>query len=288
MKTAIVTDSTAYLSQAECRKYHIRVVPIPVIIDGRSYNEGVDIDNQTFYRKLNVARQLPSTSQPPLGEMIKTYRNLAHAGYDTVISIHLASTISGLYKQLTQIAPAFRNIRVIPYDSKITVRLMGYLTMVAGKMALDHQPVERILRRLDDLRATINEVFVVDDLKNLVKGGRLSNASGLVGSLLRIKPLLTFDNRTDRIVVIDKIRSRRKALKKTEAVFSRAVQKARYPLRAVVINANDPAGGDAWTKQIQAEHPDLPVEQSYFGPVIGTHLGAKALALGWIKDFKRA
>ncbi len=285
MKTAIVTDSTAYLSRAEQAKYHITVIPIPVMIDGKSYNEGVNIDNRTFYRKLKQSKYLPSTSQPPMGEMIKTYDHLADLGYDTVISIHLAGTISGLYRQLCSLAPTIKRIKVIPYDSHITVKLMGYLVMVAGKMAQENYPVKQILRRLNDLRQTIDEVFVVDDLKNLVKGGRLSNASGLVGSLLRIKPLLTFDDRTDQIVAFGKIRSRKKALKRSEAVFAHRIAKVDYPVRAVVINADDPQGGEYWTQRIKARFPKVPVEQSYFGPVIGTHLGAKALALGWIKDF---
>ena len=287
MKTAIVTDSTAYLSKAEQKKYNVKVVPIPVIINGHSFNEGQDIDNRTFYRKLKAAKSLPSTSQPPLGEMVKTYDRLAEAGYDAVISIHLASTISGMYKQLKTIAPTFSQIKVIPYDSHITVKLMGYLAMVAGKMAQQNYPVKQILQRLNDLRSTIDEVFVVDDLKNLVKGGRLSNASGFVGSLFRIKPLLTFDNHTDKIVAFGKVRSRKKALHKTEQIFVKRVQAANYPIRAVVINADDPQGGDYWTKRIKALYPQMTVEQSYFGPVIGTHLGARALALGWMKDFDK-
>ena len=288
MKTAIVTDSTAYLSQAECDQYHITVIPLLVLMNGKTYREGVDIDNQTFYRKLKASKYLPSTSQAPMGTLIKTYDHLAQQGYDAVISIHLASTISGMYEQVRSLAPTLSNIKVIPYDSHITVRLMGYLVLVAAKMAQAGRSVKAILDRLNDLRSTINEVFVVDDLKNLVKGGRLSNASGWVGSLLRIKPLLTFDDRSDRIVAFQKIRSRKKALKRSEAIFAKHVQAANYPVRAVVVNADDPKGGDFWAKHIQSMYPKMTVEQSYFGPIIGTHLGAKALALGWIKDFDRA
>lgn len=287
MKTAIVTDSSAYLSRAECDKYHITVIPLLINMDGKSYREGIDIDNQTFYRKLKASTTLPSTSESPTGMIIKTYNKLAAEGYDNVISIHLASTISGMYRQICAIAPTIKNIKVIPYDSHITVRLMGDLAIVAARMAHAGKSVKDILKRLDDLRSTIDEVFVVDDLKNLVKGGRLSNASGFIGSLLRIKPLLTFDNKTDKIVAFQKIRSRKRALKRTEQIFAEKVKAADYPIRAIVFNANDPQGGNFRAKHIQSMYPDMKIEQSFFGPAIGTHLGAKALALGWIKDFDK-
>ncbi|TPR20152.1 DegV family protein [Apilactobacillus timberlakei] len=284
MKIAIVTDSTSYLSKEEQEKYNINVVPIPVIIDGKSYNEGVDISTEEFYDKLRNSESFPSTSQPPMGEMIDTYNKLANEGYDAVISIHLASTISGFYNSLVSLAPTIENIKVIPYNSKLTVKLMGNLAIEAAKMAQNNQIIDEILSKMDEIRSTINEVFVVDDLQNLVRGGRLSNASAFLGSLLKIKPLLTFDDKTNEIVAFEKVRSRKKALKRTEEIFKEAVNNADYPIKAMVINANDPESGNVWAKKIKEMYPDMTVEQSYFGPVIGTHLGEKALALGWMMD----
>ncbi|GHP12808.1 hypothetical protein YK48G_02330 [Lentilactobacillus fungorum] len=285
MKIAIVTDSTAYLTDEERQKYHITVVPIPVIIDGKEYKEGIDLTTTEFYQKLKTANSFPSTSQPPVGEMIELYNSLADKGYDTVISIHLASTISGFYNSLEQIAPSIQNIKVIPYDSKITVKLMGYLAIQASKMASLNRTAEQIIAYLDDLRSTIDELFVVDDLQNLVRGGRLSNASAFIGGILKIKPLLTFDDQSNEIVAFEKIRSRKKALKRVETLFANAEQKATYPLRALVINGNDPKAGNEWASKIHELYPQMKIEQSYFGPTIGTHLGDKALALAWLRDF---
>lgn len=287
MKIAVVTDSTAYLTEQEAQQYNIKVVPIPVIIDGRSYDEGIDLTTEEFFDKLRNSKSFPSTSQPPMGEMIELYNSLADQGYDTVISIHLASTISGFYNALEQIAPTIERINVIPYDSQITVKLMGYLAIQASKMAAKDYTADQIIAYLDDLRSTIDELFIVDDLQNLVRGGRLSNASAFIGGILKIKPLLTFDDDSHEIVAFEKIRSRKKALARVEELFIKANQEAPYPLRALVLNANDPVAGDAWAKRIQQLYPSMTVEQSYFGPVIGTHLGEKALALGWIRDFDK-
>ncbi|MCH5461420.1 DegV family protein [Lactobacillus sp. LC28-10] len=288
MKIAVVTDSTSYLSQEDIERYHIHVVPIPVIIDGRSYNEGVDISTEEFWDKLRSSKSFPSTSQPPLGEMIQLYQQLGDEGYDTIISIHLASTISGFVNSLAQANDELTNTHVVVYDSQITVKLMGYLAIEASKMAAAGKDVDEIISRLNAVRATIDEVFVVDDLQNLVRGGRLSNASGFVGSLLKIKPLLTFDDQSHEIVAFEKVRSRKKALLRVEDIFAEAIESADYPIRAIIIDGNDPEGGDNWQKQINNKFPEIPVERSYFGPVIGTHLGEKSLALAWLMDTDKA
>lgn len=288
MKIAVVTDSTAYLTEQQVKDHHLYVVPIPVILDGQVYDEGVDITSEEFYQKLKTAETFPSTSQPPLGEMLKLYEDLGNEGYDAVISIHLASTISGFVTTLKNAASTIDNIQVVPYDSGITVMLMGYLAMEAARMARDPEvTVEQITARLDDLRSTIDECFIVNDLQNLVRGGRLSNASAFIGSMLKIKPLLTFDDETNKITSFEKVRSLKKAYARAEQIFEETQERVDYPLRALIIHANDEAAALSWRDKLREKHPDLPIDISYFGPVIGAHLGEKAIALAWIKDFTK-
>lgn len=285
MKIAVVTDSTCYLPKEEIEKYNITVVPIPVIIDGKTYEEDVDISTEEFYDKLRVSKELPSTSQPALGQMVDLYTKLGDEGYDAVISIHLASTISGFVNTLsTAVADLVTNTKVIPYDSQITVLLMGNLVLQAAKMAQEGAELDDILDSLDALRATMNEVFIVNDLKNLVKGGRLSNASAVIGSMLNIKPLLTFDNTSHSIVAYDKVRSLKKAYAKAAEAFKKDKKEADFKYKLIVIHANDPEEAQKWAEDIHKQFPEEKIEISYFGPVIGTHLGEKAIALAWIKD----
>lgn len=286
MKIAVVTDSTAYLNKEQVEKYNIRVVPIPFIIDDKVYNEGIDITTEEFYEKLCTCEKFPTTSQPPVGELVELYESLADEGYDTVISIHLAGTISGFVRTLeTTVKDAVSDrINLIPYDSKITVLLMGYLAIEASRMAQNGADLDDILKRLDHVRDTIDEIFVVDDLQNLVRGGRLSNASAFIGSVLRIKPLLTFDDKSDKIVAFEKVRSSKRALKRAEDLFDERIKGIDYPLRLIIFHGNDEAAALAWRDKLAKNHPDCPIDISYFGPVIGTHLGEKALALGWMED----
>lgn len=267
-------------------KYNIRVVPIPFIIDDKVYNEGIDITTEEFYEKLRTCEKFPTTSQPPVGELVELYESLADEGYDTVISIHLAGTISGFIRTLeTTVKDAVSDrINLIPYDSKITVLLMGYLAIEASRMAQNGADLDDILKRLDHVRDTIDEIFIVDDLQNLVRGGRLSNASAFIGSVLRIKPLLTFDDKSDKIVAFEKVRSSKRALKRAEDLFDERIKGMDYPLRLIIFHGNDEAAALAWRDKLAKNHPDCPIDISYFGPVIGTHLGEKALALGWMED----
>ena len=283
MKIAVVTDSTAYLSPADIAQFNIKVVPIPVILDGTVYDEGKDISTAEYYERLRTAKTFPSTSQPPLGEVLKIYEDLGNEGYDHVISIHLASTISGFVNTLKGAVSEVHNTKVTVYDSQITVILMGELVMTAARMAQAGRTVEQILPALDDLRATMGEYFIVNDLQNLVRGGRLSNAAAFVGGMLKIKPLLTFDDDSHKIVAVEKIRSLKKAYARIEDLFAADLTKVDYPLKAWVLDANDPTAGDAWQAELAAKFPAVEFGRSYFGPVIGTHLGEKAIALAWIK-----
>lgn len=288
MKIAIVTDSTSYLPQEIVDKYNITVVPIEVVFNTKTYREDIDLTTSEFYDLLQKSPELPSTAQPSIGEMMNIYDKLAKEGYDTVISIHLASTISGFVNNLKSAAQTIDNINVIVYDSQITVRLMGYLAQEAAKMALENKPLNDIIDRLDTLRASIGESFVVDDLKNLVKGGRLSNTSAVIGTVLNIKPLLEFDNDSHKIVAYDKVRSMKKAKLKAEEKLATAMENSDYPLRLLVLDADDSEAGDNWASELHEKYPDATLERSYFGPVIGVHLGKGALAIAWIRDFDKS
>lgn len=288
MKIAVVTDSSSYLPAELVEKYQIKVVPIPFILEGQTYTEGVDITTAEFYEKLASSSSLPTTSQPALGQMIELYESLAQEGYDAAITIVLSKTISGFYQSLVNLQDQVEGIKIVPFDSQMTVLPMGYLAVEAAKMAQAGQDIDQIVARLEDLRATINEYFIVDDLQNLVKGGRLSNASAFIGSVLKIKPILTFDNESHEIVAFEKVRSMKKAMRRAEELFEADMAQLDYPVRIMVIHANDEENALKWQAKVQAKYPDCQVDLSYFGPVIGAHLGEKAIALAWMKDVEKA
>ena len=287
MKTAVVTDSTANLDQETIDKYGIKVVPIPYIIDGTEYQDGVDLTRPEFYEKMRNAKDFPTTSQPPVGEMINLYNQLADEGYDAVISIHIAGTISGLMTTLNNLKGQLDNIKLYPIDSSITEVPMGWMVKLAARMAAQNEDAEKIVAAVEQLKKQYDAVFVVDDLKNLAHGGRLSNASAFIGTVLKIKPLLHFDKESDKIVAFEKVRSLKKAMKRAQEIITEETDKADYPFRLLVIHANNEKRGQEWAKEVQEAFPGIPVSLDEFDPVIAVHLGEGALALGFIRDIEK-
>ena len=287
MKTAVITDSTANLDQETIDKYGIKVVPIPYIIDGTEYQDGVDLTRPEFYEKMRNAKDFPTTSQPPVGEMINLYNQLADEGYDAVISIHIAGTISGLMTTLNNLKGQLDNIKLYPIDSSITEVPMGWMVKLAARMAAQNEDAEKIVAAVEQLKKQYDAVFVVDDLKNLAHGGRLSNASAFIGTVLKIKPLLHFDKESDKIVAFEKVRSLKKAIKRAQEIIKEETDKADYPFRLLVIHANNEKRGQEWAKEVQEAFPGLPVSLDEFDPVIAVHLGEGALALGFIRDIEK-
>ncbi|MDU6524938.1 MAG: DegV family protein, partial [Enterococcus sp.] len=238
MKLAIVTDSTAYLNERVRNHKDLFIIPIPVIIDGEPFEEGVDIGYEEFYQKLKESKDFPKTSQPVLGEVFQLYRSIKEQGYDTVISIHLSEGISGFVRTLTAIKEDIEGLQVIPYDSKITSVPMGYMVEKALEMSDQGKSLDEVIAAVDTIRDTTNAYIIVDDLDNLVRGGRLTNSAAIIGGLLKIKPILTFED--GKIVLAEKIRSLKKALQRTEEIIEERRQVNGEDLRIFIIHGNNP------------------------------------------------
>lgn len=276
MKLAVVTDSTAFLSDKIKNSPNLFVIPIPVILDGKIYNEGIDIEADAYYELLKNSKEFPTTSQPALGEVLELYQNIASQGYDTIISIHLSSGISGFVRNINTIIDFDSKVKVIAYDSKITSTPMGHMVEVALEMAEQGKPLEEIINKLDAIRASVSGYIIVDDLNNLVRGGRLTNGAALVAGLLKIKPILTFSD--GEIVLFEKIRSSKKAFARLEEIIGQRIDELNQPVQVSVIHANNLKVALEKKEKLEKRYPGIAVKIAHFGPVIGTHLGEKALA----------
>lgn len=278
MKTAIVTDSTAYIPKEVRDQLRIHMIPLSVSFGAETYREEIDISTDQFYEKVKQHKELPTTSQPAVGEFVELFTSLRDEGYDAVISIHLSSGISGTYQGALTAGNMVDGLQVYAYDSEISCMAQGFYTIEAAKMALDGKMPEEIIARLDEVKKTLRAYFMVDDLSHLQRGGRLTGAQAFIGGLLQIKPLLHFENKV--IVPFEKIRTRKKAIKRIEELFSEDAAKG-VPLKAAIIHGNRPEEAEQWKQQLSSLYPHVEFTISYFGPVIGTHLGEGALGLTW-------
>ncbi|MGE7931994.1 DegV family protein [Viridibacillus arvi] len=279
MTTAIVTDSTAYLTKAEREQYNIRMVPLSVVIKHETFEEEVNITTTNFYDKVRNENELPKTSQPPIGTFVTLFDELSKE-YDEIVAIHLSSGISGTYQGALQAGEMVQGIDVYGFDSEISCAVQGFYVLKAGEMAKDGASAKEILEALEEMRKTMRAYFMVDDLAHLQRGGRLSAAQALIGGLLQVKPILHFENKV--IVPFEKIRTRKRALKRVEDILGEDA--AKYDrLDAVVIHGNCENEAKEWMATLQDKFPNVNVKLSYFGPVIGTHLGEGSMGLGWVK-----
>lgn len=282
MKIAVITDSTAYLDDAYLTKYNIRTVALNVIFRSETYRELSDISTETFYSKLKKESQLPTTSQPAMGDYVALLEELKAEGYTDVIAVHLSSGISGTYQSALTANSMVEGIKVHPFDSEISCTVQGFYALKASQLIQNGMTViDNILEHLENMKAISNAYFIVDDLSNLKKGGRLSGAQALVGTMLQVKPILHFVD--TQIVPYDKVRTKKRAMKEIEQQIEKEVGGSKH-LSIVVIHGNDEESGKLWKSQIESKFPQANVILSYFGPVIGTHLGEGALGIGFTTE----
>lgn len=278
MKTAVVIDSTAYLTLEERQRYNIHMIPLSVNIEGTLYDEEIDITASEFYDRVRGAKEFAKTTQPPVGKFVELFENLAK-DFEDVVTIHLSSGISGTYQGAVQAGEMAENINVYAFDTEVACYAQGMYAKEASKLAAQGASGKEIIVHLEKLQKTMGAYFIVDDLAHLQRGGRLSAAAALIGGLLQVKPILHFQNKV--IVPYEKIRTRKKAMRKVEDQLVTAIEKY-GSLQATVIHANCEQEGREWMAYLSETYPTVDFTLSYFGPVIGTHLGEGAIAMGWM------
>ncbi|GAB3056882.1 DegV family protein [Virgibacillus ainsalahensis] len=279
MKVAVMTDSTAYIPAEIRNEHNIHMLPLSVVFGDASYEEEIDITTAAFYEKVKQAKNLPKTSQPSIGHITNKLQELAKS-YDAVISVHLSSGISGTYQTVVSAGEMVEDIDVYTYDSELSAMGLGFYVLEAVDMLKANKTPEEIIQRFDKIKQSIRAYFMVDDLSNLQRGGRLNGAQALVGSLLQVKPVLHF---VDKIIVpFEKIRTRKKALNRIIGMLEEDAAKGE-DLKVSFIHANNEQGAIELRDEFLNKYPTADVSISYFGPVIGTHLGEGSLGVCWYR-----
>jgi DegV family protein with EDD domain len=266
----IVTDSTAALPSDLCSQFDITVVPLHVIFGQRSYRDGVDLTSDEFYQLLRESKDTPSTTQPSVGEFLETYRPLAEAGH-TVISIHLASKLSGTYSSAIGARDMLAGADITPFDSAWTSFALGMIVREAAIAAQAGKSKEEIVALVERLNGKLNLLFVVDTLEYLQRGGRIGGAQALLGSLLRIKPILALDE--GRIEPIDKVRTKPAAIRRLLEIMARRVDSTAASLRVAVMHAGAPEEAQALGEEIHRRFGVNDFFTGDIGPAISTHTG---------------
>lgn len=285
MKIAVLTDSSAYLTKEQQEKYHIDVLPIPIIWNGKAYRDLIDIGYKEFYQKLAEEKDLPSTSQPSIGDLQKKIDEYVSEGYTDVLVITLSSGISSYYSSVVSVAKDETRIKVHPFDSKITCAGEADFAMLAGRLIEAGADIDLIMHDLTDLQKTMDVRFMVDDLSHLKRTGRLSNAASFVGTLFKIKPILSMDvQNKGEISAIAKERQYKRAYKHIQNDFDNLTKNMPYKIQCTFFDSLDPKKKQGWLEDYSAKFPKYLFDTSIIGPVVGVHVGQGTMAMIWCRD----
>lgn len=278
MKLAVITDSSAYFEPGLREREGLFVLDVPITIDGETYVEGVNLDIAEFYGKMAAAADLPKTSQPSLDQLDTILASLPEQGYTHVIGLFLSSGISGFYQNIHYLVDEHPQLTIAFPDTKITSAPLGSMVRNALNWAEAGQDFEAILDRLNQQISQSTAFIMVDDLKHLVKGGRLSNGSAILGNLLSIKPILYF-NDEGVIVVYEKVRTEKKAVKRLLEILSERTADGDYEI--VVLHTNAPDKAEELMQALTVLGKGAMAQIVPLNAVIATHLGEGGIALGF-------
>ena len=276
----IVTDSTAYLPAELIARYGIGVVPLKVLFGPEAYAEGVDISNGEFYSKLMEASTLPTTSQPSVGDFLQVYGEAAREAVP-ILSIHISSKLSATVSTALTARSELPQSQIEIVDSLSTSMGLGMVVLAAARAADEGQPLSQIRACCEKLIKSMNVFFAVDTLEYLHKGGRIGGAAALLGTVLRIKPLLYL--KEGQIEVLARVRTKRRALKRLlELVEERVPEGA--SVHTAVIHAQAAEEALALEKEVRARFHCAETYLSELGPVIGAHVGPRTIGLAFYTD----
>jgi len=274
----IVTDSTADIPAEVREKLGIEMVPLTLAFGDERFIDYVTIMPDQFYEKLVVSKDMPKTSQPSPMDFLEKYKQIAQESPGAhIISIHLASVLSGTY-QSAVIAKSMmeeEDVQITVVDSRSASFGIGALVIAAAEAIQAGKSAEEVLAIIEKRRSDCSIYFMVDTLEYLQKNGRIGRAAGLIGSLLNIKPILTIDNE-GYVAPIDKVRGQKKALARIVELMKEQVPGRSIQLYLAHVNNSEAA--ESLKQMIEADYEIKELDYVTIGPIIGCHTGPGLVA----------
>ena len=277
---AVVADTTHYLPRELVAASEIHEVSLYVHWQGRQDREADLPDFDGYYEHLRTAPDLPTTSQPSVGDFLKVYEPLVADGRD-VISIHIAGGMSGTYESARQAKATLEEDlgeeRVTVIDSATACGGLGLMALAASAAARAGGDLDAVVARAHETRESLKIWFAIDTMEFLRRGGRVGAARAWLGSTLKIKPILTVES---EITPVERVRTSRRA-------FERMVDymRSRHDDGAdgwVVQHIQAPEQAERLIERCREIFDSEPLFSSEVGPVIGTYTGPGLIGVGGV------
>lgn len=279
----IITDTTSGLPHDVANRYQIPVIPQIINFGNKSYYESIDIDNPTFMKMLRESKELPKTAAPPPELFIQEFKRLTPTG-ETIFCIHPSSEVSGTVRSAEMAAKEYSNCDIRIIDSRTIGSSLATLVQLSAEWAENGDDADTIEKRLKDMIPRNRIYFLVDTLEYLLKGGRIGGATALLGSVLKIKPILALRN--GRVDQFERERTQRRAINRLiELAKQQAARDGNAYLSVMHAAVPDLASEFAITLSREFSVDDIPILD--VPPAIVTHGGPGILAVAFFTDGKQ-
>lgn len=272
----IVTDSACDLSLDLARELDITIIPLMVTLEGKAYRDRVDISPEEFYQRIAAKDVIPTTAQISPQTFYECFQSLVEEGHE-VLALIFSSALSGTYQSSVAAKGMVQGGRVETLDTKAVSVGLGLIVREAAQLAKEGASLDTILAKAKAMAQRMEHVFVVDSLEMLRRGGRISPAQTIIGSMLNVKPVLQIDAE-GRIVPLDKVRGWKKALNRLLEVMEERGKDLENQVIGIS-HAHSPEMAAELEKLIRGRFQVKDVFISEIGPVIGAHTGPGTIAL---------
>ena len=279
MRIKIITDSVSDIPKDIVQALDITVLPLSVHFGGVSYKDGIDLTTDEFFDKLSKSDRLPTTSQVNPGEFRSAFEEYLQ-DYDHLICITMSEIMSGTYKAANIAKELIGTERIDIFDSKAISFGFGLVVIEAARSVQKGDTLDQVRESIQYNIQNLENLFIVDTLEYLKKGGRLSTAEAFVGNVLKIKPVITINN--GKLESIDKIRGRKRVIN----YFIDYLNENEYDLTDKTVGLFHAVNHEYLQKlivEIKEKFDVKEIIQSEVGTVVGTHSGPGCLAMVFIK-----
>lgn len=276
-KVAIITDSCADVPKEWVERYSIFVLPMRIVCEDGEYRDGVDIGAEEIYERLQ--RELPKSSTPSGADVEDLLEELVKRGYKQAIAVLLAGGLSGTVNHVRLIAQEFEELEVEVYDSREASIGIGAIAIQAAEYAADGMGFEELKKKVEGLIAGTKVFFSIHTLEYLKKGGRIGKMAALAGTLLDIKPIMSFDE-DGEIYAAAKVRSWKGVEKRLLQLMEECKREGR-PYNLVVADGGASEEREALEEKLKVLFPDYrALYRAKIGAALSIYLGSGLLGAG--------
>lgn len=283
----IMADSTCDLSEEVISNYNIGVAPLNIIIEGVSYRDKIDIKSDEFYIMLESLEESPTTSMPSPDEYLKIIDDAIKQGYTEILCICMSSGTSGSYQSAVIARDYYfenneeSTIKIHVVDSLSMSHGSGWLILKSAKLLEQGYNFDQLIEFNETYKTRVKHFLCVDDLGNLIKSGRLTNASAFIGKLLKIKPIMSMKKGKGAIVA--KERGRNRVLKFYVEEFVRRIDEEITDFIIIGYTTDIRISNDLVEKIKEETDFKGEVYVMQMGAAVGTHVGAGGLSMFFVE-----